>query len=40
MITLPTALLVEADYYVWLHGASPGTAFIPLDRYDFRVLRK
>lgn len=38
-LALPAELLVEADYYVRLHGVAPGAAPVPLQRYDFRVLR-
>ena len=38
-LTLPTELLAEGDYYVRLHGISPGAEPVPLQRYDFRVLR-
>ena len=38
-VTLPAELLAEGDYYVRLQGISPGTNPVPLQRYDFRVLR-
>lgn len=38
-LTLPTELLAEGDYYVRLQGISPGAQPVPLQRYDFRVLR-
>ena len=37
-LTLPAELLADGDYYVRLHGVTPG-ASEPLQRYDFRVLR-
>ena len=39
MLTLPAALLAGGDYYVRLHGISAGAPPVPLQRYDFRVLR-
>lgn len=39
-LTLPCELLPEGDYYVRLHGVSPGADPVLLDRYDFRVLRE
>jgi anti-sigma factor RsiW len=39
-LALPCELLRADDYYVTLAGESPGEAAVPLDRYDFRVLRK
>jgi len=39
-LTLPCDLLPPEDYYVRLEGVSPGAAPVPLDRYDFRVLRR
>ena len=38
-LTLPAETLTEGDYYVRLQGVSPGTNPVPLQRYDFRVLR-
>lgn len=38
-LTLPAALLAGGDYYVRLHGISAGAPPVPLQRYDFRVLR-
>jgi hypothetical protein len=38
-LTLPAALLAGGDYYVRLHGVSPGAPPVPLQRYDFRVIR-
>jgi hypothetical protein len=38
-LTLPAESLAEADYYVKLQGISPGASPVPLQRYDFRVLR-
>ena len=39
-LTLPAEALAEGDYYVRLQGLSPGTDPVPLQRYDFRVVRK
>jgi hypothetical protein len=39
-LTLPCELLPEGDYWVRLRGVMPGREPIPLDRYDFRVLRQ
>ena len=38
-LTLPAESLAEGDYYVRLQGLSPGTDPVPLQRYDFRVVR-
>ena len=38
-LILPAELLTEGDYYIQLQGISPGAAPVPLQRYDFRVLR-
>ena len=38
-LTLPCESLPEGDYWVRLRGVMPGREPIPLDRYDFRVLR-
>ncbi len=38
-LSLPCDLLPPEDYYVRLEGESPGAAPVPLERYDFRVLR-
>ena len=38
-LPLPAALLAGGDYYVRLHGISTGAPPVPLQRYDFRVLR-
>ena len=38
-LTLPAESLADGDYYVRLQGISPGTNPVPLQRYDFRVLR-
>ncbi len=38
-LTLPAEALAEGDYYVRLQGISPGTNPVPLQRYDFRVVR-
>ena len=38
-LTLPAESLAEGDYYVRLQGISPGANPVPLQRYDFRVLR-
>lgn len=38
-LALPCDLLRADDYYVRLEGVSPGATPVPLDRYDFRVLR-
>jgi hypothetical protein len=38
-LTLPCELLPAEDYYVRLSGVSPGAETVPLERYDFRVLR-
>jgi hypothetical protein len=39
-LTLPCELLPEGDYWVRLSGLSSGQEPVPLDRYDFRVLRQ
>ena len=39
ILTLPAESLAEGDYYVRLQGLSPGTSPVPLQRYDFRVVR-
>ena len=39
-MTVPADLLAQGDYYVRLQGISPGTNPVPLQRYDFRVLRR
>ena len=39
-VDLPCALLRANDYYVRLEGVSPDAPAEPLDRYDFRVLRR
>jgi len=39
-LTLPCGLLPEDDYWVRLTGVAPGQEPAPLDRYDFRVLRR
>ena len=39
-LTLPCELLLGGDYYVMLHGVSPGTDPVLVHRYDFRVLRE
>ena len=39
-LTLPAALLAGGDYYIRLQGVSPvGAPPVPLQRYDFRVIR-
>ena len=38
-LILPAELLTEGDYYIPLQGLAPGAAAVPLQRYDFRVLR-
>ena len=38
-LTLPAESLPEGDYYVRLEGIAPATNPVPLQRYDFRVLR-
>ena len=38
-LTLPAESLAATDYYVRLQGLSPGANPVPLQRYDFRVLR-
>ena len=39
-LTLPAALLDGGDYYIRLQGVSPGGAPpVPLQRYDFRIIR-
>jgi len=38
-LTLPCELLRADDYFVRLVGVPPGDAPVPLERYDFRVLR-
>jgi hypothetical protein len=38
-LTVPAESLAEGDYYVRLHGLAPGANPVPLQRYDFRVLR-
>jgi hypothetical protein len=38
-LTLPAELLSQGDYYVKLQGISPGANPVPLQRYDFRVIR-
>lgn len=38
-LTLPADLLPVGDYYVRLSGLVPGKDPVPLNRYDFRVLR-
>jgi len=38
-LILPAELLTEGDYYIQLQGIAPGAAPVPLQRYDFRVLR-
>jgi hypothetical protein len=38
-LTLPCELLPPEDYYIRLLGVSPGADPVPLERYDFRVLR-
>jgi hypothetical protein len=38
-LTLPAESLADGDYYVRLQGISPGADPVPLQRYDFRVLR-
>jgi len=38
-LALPCEILRADDYYVRLHGVTPGAEPEPLDRYDFRVLR-
>lgn len=38
-LTLPCELLPEGDYWIRLHGVLSGRDPVPLDRYDFRVLR-
>ena len=40
VLTLPCVLLTDADYFVRLYGVAPGTAPVPLHRYDFRVIRE
>jgi hypothetical protein len=40
ILTLPSALLAEGDYFVRLFGVSPGIEPVSLHRYDFRVLRE
>lgn len=39
-LTLPCELLAEGDYWARLSGLSSGGELVPLDRYDFRVLRE
>jgi hypothetical protein len=40
-LTLPAALLAGGDYYIRLLGVSPGGAPpVPLQRYDFRIIRE
>jgi hypothetical protein len=39
-LTLPAESLTEGDYYVRLHGVTPGSEPVTLNRYDFRVLRE
>ena len=38
-VTVPAALLEAGDYYIRLAGERPQQTDVPLDRYDFRVLR-
>jgi len=38
-LTLPCELLPEGDYWARLSGRPAGGELVPLDRYDFRVLR-
>jgi hypothetical protein len=38
-LTMPAESLAAGDYYVRLQGLSPGANPVPLQRYDFRVLR-
>jgi len=39
-LTVPCDLLPEDDYWVRLSGLKPGAEPDPLDRYDFRILRR
>jgi len=39
-LTVPCDLLPEDDYWVRLSGLRPGEEPDPLDRYDFRILRR
>ena len=39
-LTLPADSLPQGDYYVRLHGVSPGAEPVSLNRYDFRVLHE
>jgi len=39
-LTVPCDLLPEDDYWVRLSGLKPGEEPDPLDRYDFRILRR
>jgi hypothetical protein len=38
-LTLPAALLAGGDYYIRLNGISAGAPPVPLQRYDFRIIR-
>lgn len=38
-LAIPAESLAQGDYYVRLQGLSPGANPVPLQRYDFRVLR-